>query len=74
MAYFRPVRSTIRSSSIIEGAKASLERLGLDYVDVIFAHRPDPTGMHVFSRLSELYRSYEFSSDGGDCSCLQLGH
>ncbi|PCH34275.1 Aldo/keto reductase [Wolfiporia cocos MD-104 SS10] len=26
---------------IIEGTKASLERLGLDYVDVIFAHRPD---------------------------------
>ncbi|KAL1408822.1 hypothetical protein Q8F55_005636 [Vanrija albida] len=28
---------------IIEGAQASLERLGLDYVDVIFAHRPDNT-------------------------------
>ncbi|EJT49349.1 voltage-gated potassium channel beta-2 subunit [Trichosporon asahii var. asahii CBS 2479] len=28
---------------IIEGAHASLHRLGLDYVDVIFAHRPDPT-------------------------------
>jgi voltage-dependent potassium channel beta subunit len=28
---------------IIEGTKASLERLGLDYVDVLFAHRPDPT-------------------------------
>ncbi|GJE89546.1 aldo/keto reductase [Phanerochaete sordida] len=28
---------------IIEGTKASLERLGLDYVDVIFAHRPDST-------------------------------
>lgn len=28
---------------IIEGAHASLQRLGLDYVDVIFAHRPDPT-------------------------------
>lgn len=28
---------------IIEGTKASLERLGLDYVDVIFSHRPDPT-------------------------------
>ncbi|KAL7418477.1 hypothetical protein Q5752_006935 [Cryptotrichosporon argae] len=28
---------------IIEGALASLERLQLDYVDIIFAHRPDPT-------------------------------
>ncbi|KAH7906388.1 NADP-dependent oxidoreductase domain-containing protein [Hygrophoropsis aurantiaca] len=26
---------------IIEGTKECLERLGLDYVDVIFAHRPD---------------------------------
>ena len=30
--------------SIIEGTKESLERLQLDYVDVIFAHRPDSTG------------------------------
>ncbi|KIP10534.1 hypothetical protein PHLGIDRAFT_85056 [Phlebiopsis gigantea 11061_1 CR5-6] len=28
---------------IIEGTKESLDRLQLDYVDVIFAHRPDPT-------------------------------
>ncbi|GMH32412.1 hypothetical protein BSKO_00246 [Bryopsis sp. KO-2023] len=27
---------------IIEGMKASLERLQLDYVDVVFCHRPDP--------------------------------
>jgi aryl-alcohol dehydrogenase-like predicted oxidoreductase len=26
---------------IIEGVNASLERLGLDYVDLIYAHRPD---------------------------------
>jgi aryl-alcohol dehydrogenase-like predicted oxidoreductase len=31
--------------SIIEGAQESLARLGLDYVDIIFAHRPDPSGM-----------------------------
>lgn len=29
--------------SIIEGTQQSLSRLGLDYVDVIFAHRPDYT-------------------------------
>ncbi|KAH8101016.1 NADP-dependent oxidoreductase domain-containing protein [Cristinia sonorae] len=28
---------------IIEGTKEALERLQMDYVDVIFAHRPDPT-------------------------------
>ncbi|XP_047455738.1 voltage-gated potassium channel subunit beta-2-like [Mugil cephalus] len=28
---------------IIEGLKASLERLQLEYIDVIFANRPDPT-------------------------------
>ena len=33
--------------SIIEGTKEALERLQLDYVDVIFAHRPDPTGMSI---------------------------
>jgi aryl-alcohol dehydrogenase-like predicted oxidoreductase len=27
---------------IVEGTKASLKRLGLDYVDLIFCHRPDP--------------------------------
>ncbi|TMW59092.1 hypothetical protein Poli38472_007237 [Pythium oligandrum] len=27
---------------IIEGTKASLKRLNLDYVDLIFCHRPDP--------------------------------
>ena len=27
---------------ILEGTDASLKRLGLDYVDLLFAHRPDP--------------------------------
>ena len=27
---------------MIEGARASLKRLQLDYVDIIYAHRPDP--------------------------------
>ena len=30
--------------SIIEGTQACLKRLQTDYVDVIFAHRPDRTG------------------------------
>ena len=31
--------------SIIEGTQESLARLGLDYVDIIFAHRHDHSGM-----------------------------
>src|SRR6266487_159002 len=27
---------------IIEGLDASLKRLGLEYVDIVYAHRPDP--------------------------------
>lgn len=33
-----------RVGSIIEGLRESLDRLQLDYVDVVFAHRADPTG------------------------------
>jgi len=32
--------------SIIEGTRESLSRLGLEYVDVIFAHRHDHNGKH----------------------------
>jgi len=43
------VRQTARSSSttvafrkhIVEGLQASLNRLDLEYVDIIYAHRPD---------------------------------
>ena len=34
------------SISVIEGTREALARLGLDYVDIIFAHRPDRTGMY----------------------------
>lgn len=27
---------------VVEGLKSSLKRLQLDYVDIVFAHRPDP--------------------------------
>lgn len=33
--------------SIIEGTKESLQRLQLDYVDIIFAHQPDPSGEYL---------------------------
>jgi aryl-alcohol dehydrogenase-like predicted oxidoreductase len=38
-----PNRSGLSRKHIIEGTKASLKRLQLDYVDVIFAHRSDAT-------------------------------
>jgi aryl-alcohol dehydrogenase-like predicted oxidoreductase len=33
----------LTASSIVEGTRTSLDRLGLDYVDIIFAHCPDVT-------------------------------
>lgn len=37
-----PNDSGLSRKHIIEGTKASLKRLQLDYVDVLFCHRPDP--------------------------------
>ena len=34
--------STLNRKYLIEGIDASLDRLGLDYVDLVFCHRPDP--------------------------------
>jgi len=45
---------------IIEGTKLSLKRLGLDYVDVIFAHRPDPT-----VPMEEVVRAFNHVIDQG---------
>jgi len=45
---------------IIEGTKECLERLQLDYVDVIFAHRPDPTVPMV-----EVVRAFNFVIEQG---------
>lgn len=36
-----PNRKGISRKRIVEGAQASLTRLGLEYVDVLFCHRPD---------------------------------
>ena len=53
--------------SIIEGTQAALQRLQMDYVDVIFAHRPDKTGgiqkKNVYNQLIDGI----FSADRGDC-------
>ena len=36
-------RNTLNRKRLIEGIRGSLQRLQLDYVDLIFCHRPDPT-------------------------------
>lgn len=60
-------------SSIIEGAKEALERLQLDYVDIIFAHRPDNTGKSMILRFGGLYvLTFPCSPNGRSCPCLQL--
>jgi aryl-alcohol dehydrogenase-like predicted oxidoreductase len=43
-SFIRYCRYTDGLSSIVEGLKSSLERLGLDYVDIVYAHRPDENG------------------------------
>lgn len=35
-------RATLNRKYLLEGIDASLERFGLDYVDLVFCHRPDP--------------------------------
>jgi voltage-dependent potassium channel beta subunit len=36
-------KNTLNRKRLIEGINGSLQRFGLDYVDLIFCHRPDPT-------------------------------
>lgn len=36
-------KNTLNRKRLIEGINGSLERLQLDYVDLIYCHRPDPT-------------------------------
>ena len=36
------VRSTLNRKYLLQAIDGSLERLGLDFVDVVFCHRPDP--------------------------------
>ncbi|KAG6919860.1 hypothetical protein DXG01_015567 [Tephrocybe rancida] len=45
---------------IIEGTKECLERLGLDYVDVLFAHRPDNT-----VPMEEIVRAFNYVIEKG---------
>ena len=36
-------RNTLNRKRLIEGINGSLQRLALDYVDLVYCHRPDPT-------------------------------
>jgi voltage-dependent potassium channel beta subunit len=45
---------------LVEGMKASLKRLQLDYVDIIFAHRPD-----VGTNMEEVVRGFSYLVDSG---------
>jgi len=45
---------------LVEGMKASLKRLQLDYVDIIFAHRPDPG-----TNMEEVVRGFSYLINSG---------
>lgn len=47
---------------LVEGTRASLERLGLDYVDLLYAHRPDRD-----TPMEEIVRGFNFLIDQGKC-------
>lgn len=45
---------------LVEGTRASLERLGLEYVDILYAHRPDR-----HTPMEEVVRTFNFLIDQG---------
>ncbi|KAK5117055.1 hypothetical protein LTR62_006776 [Meristemomyces frigidus] len=45
---------------LVEGTNASLERLGLEYVDLLYAHRPDR-----YTPMEEIVRGFNFLIDQG---------
>lgn len=45
---------------VIEGLKRSLKNLQLDYVDVVFAHKPD-----IHTPMEEIVRSFNYVIDQG---------
>ena len=47
---------------IVEGMRASLKRMGLEYVDLVFCHRFDP-----LANLEEVVRSFNYLIDAGLC-------
>jgi voltage-dependent potassium channel beta subunit len=55
-----PNQSGLSRKHIIEGAHASLARFQLDYVDLIFCHRPD-----IYTPIEETVRAMNFIIDQG---------
>jgi voltage-dependent potassium channel beta subunit len=54
----KPNQTGLSRKHIIEGARASLARLQLDYVDLIFCHRPD-----IYTPIEETVRAMNFLID-----------
>jgi voltage-dependent potassium channel beta subunit len=56
----KPNQTGLSRKHIIEGAKASLSRLQMDYVDLIFCHRPD-----IYTPVEETVRAMNFVINQG---------
>jgi voltage-dependent potassium channel beta subunit len=56
----KPNYTGLSRKHIIEGARASLARLQMDYVDLIFCHRPD-----IYTPIEETVRAMSFLIDQG---------
>ena len=56
----KPNQTGLSRKHIIEGAKASLARLQMDYVDLIFCHRPD-----IYTPIEETVRAMTFLINQG---------
>jgi voltage-dependent potassium channel beta subunit len=56
----KPNHTGLSRKHIIEGARASLSRLQLDYVDLLFCHRPD-----LYTPIEETVRAMNFLIDQG---------
>lgn len=57
-----PNQKGLSRKHIIEGTKRSLERLGLDYVDIVLCHRPD-----VATPMEEVVRGMNWLIDTNKC-------
>jgi voltage-dependent potassium channel beta subunit len=55
-----PNQTGLSRKHIVEGAKASLKRLKLDYVDLVFCHRPD-----IYTPIEETVRAMNFLINQG---------
>jgi aryl-alcohol dehydrogenase-like predicted oxidoreductase len=55
-----PNQKGLSRKHIIEGLKASLKRMQLDYVDIVYAHRPDPS-----VPIEETVRAFNWCIDNG---------